>query len=234
MAEQKTKSLKGTWSQALLTFFGPILAVMIIRWAIVEPFVVPSGSMIPTLKIHDHIIANKMAYGLHIPFSQKWLIRWSRPERGDIAVFRFPKTPDVFYVKRIVGVPGDEIELKGGILFINGKAAQQNDIRGEESGFDYFKEDFSTVGTENAHVIRYLDKESAHYEPRKILEGQYFAMGDNRDQSSDSRVWGVIPEENLIGSVRWVWLSCEYTLASAQFLCDPQTIRWERIFKRLE
>jgi signal peptidase I len=226
--------MKGTWRQALLTFFGPILAVVILRWAVIEPFVVPSGSMIPTLKIHDHIFANKLAYGLHIPFSSTWLIKWSHPQRGDIAVFRYPKAPDVFYVKRLIGIPGDEISLKEGVLYINDHPTTQKSTKGEESGFDYYLEDFSSLGVSNQHIIRYQDKLNANYEKTKIPDGEYFAMGDNRDQSADSRYWGFVPEKNLIGSVSLVWLSCEYTLTSAQFLCDPQTIRWDRIFKHIQ
>jgi signal peptidase I len=218
------KDLRATWPQALTTLLTPIVLVLMVRWMLVEPFVVPSGSMIPTLQIHDYIIANKLAYGLHVPFSSKWLVHWADPKRGEVAVFRYPKTPDVFYVKRIVAVPGDEIAVAHGQLLINGTPLEQTPIerpKGEDARFAYYHE-----GT---HTVRFLDKETSFFHPLKVPEGKFFAMGDNRDQSSDSRYWGFVPEENFVGSVKWVWLSCEKTLASSGFLCDPQAIRWNRV-----
>src|SRR5262245_4100685 len=90
------KSLKGTWPQAIISFFGPIVLILIIRWAIFEPYVIPSGSMIPNLLIHDHILVQKFAFGLRLPFSDKWLLHWADPKPGDIVVFRFPNNPEVF------------------------------------------------------------------------------------------------------------------------------------------
>jgi signal peptidase I len=173
---------------------------------------------------YDHIFANKLAYGIHLPFSNRWLLHWGSPERGKIAVFRYPKTPDVFYVKRIVGLPGDEIAVVHGLLYINGEKVAQETISaptGADTSFEYRRE--------GSHIVRYLDRENSFFHPLKIPLGQYFAMGDNRDQSSDSRYWGFVPEENFVGSVGWIWLSCANTLPSASFLCDPQTIRWNRI-----
>jgi signal peptidase I len=223
------KDLRASWGLALWTFLAPIFLVVFVRWALVEPFVVPSGSMIPTLFIHDHIFANKLAYGLHWPFSNRWLLHWASPQHGDVAVFRYPKTPDVFYVKRIVGLPGDEISVNHGLVYINGKKIEQEPIplpAGADSSFQYNRE-----GT---HVVRYLDKQNSFFHPVKVPEGQFFAMGDNRDQSSDSRYWGFVPEENFVGSVGWIWMSCENTLPSASFLCDPQGIRWNRILIRVQ
>ena len=111
--------LRATWPQALLTLFGPILLFLGVRWLIAEPFVIPSGSMIPTLHIHDHILVNKLAYGVHVPFSKSWLTHWSNPKRGDIVVFRYPENPDVFLVKRAIGLPGDRVALQSGALRIN-------------------------------------------------------------------------------------------------------------------
>lgn len=218
------KDLRATWPQALFTFFMPIFLVLGVRWILLEPFVVPSGSMIPTLLIHDHILANKLSYGVHLPFSNKWLVHWSNPQRGDIAVFRYPEKTDVFFVKRIVAIPGDEVSVTHGILSINGKPLGQVDASipaGADHRFQYF--------TESGHLVRYLEKESSNFHSIKIPEGQYFAMGDNRDQSSDSRYWGFVPEENFVGAVQAIWLSCEKTLPSASFLCDPSTIRWNRV-----
>src|SRR5580692_10571238 len=121
------KDLRATWPQALLTFFAPLLLLVCVRWIFFEPFVVPSGSMIPTLLEHDHIVANKIAFGVHFPFTRSWLLHWSNPQRGQVAVFRYPKSPEVYFVKRIVGLPGDEISVDHGILQVNGQAVEQTE-----------------------------------------------------------------------------------------------------------
>ena len=183
--------------------------------------------MIPTLLIHDHIMVNKMAYGIHLPFSKRWIIHWGNPKRGDIIVFRYPENPEVFFVKRAIGLPGDKISLEQGQLRINGELIGLERTNPPPSGgtdddhFDYFKEE--------GHWVRYRDQFGAQYGEITIPPGRIFAMGDNRDQSSDSRVWGFVPEENLIGRAWLIWLACDMTLPSAQFLCDPSTIRWNRL-----
>lgn len=230
------KDMRGTWSQALLTFFAPILIVAGIRWILIEPFVIPSGSMIPTLLIHDHIFVNKLKFGIHIPFGKKFLLQWSSPQRGDIVVFRYPENPDVYYVKRVAAVAGDEISVEHGDIFINGKklsqkkaaAAEISDLMlaGSRRGdFEYFHE--------RNYFIRYRNKEFSEFAPVKVPENSFFVMGDNRDQSSDSRFWGFVPEQNLIGHAQYIWLSCEETLVSAPFLCDPKTLRFSRMFSKI-
>jgi signal peptidase I len=223
------KDKRGTWTQALVTFFVPILMITLLRWIVIEPFVIPSGSMIPNLLVHDHIFASKMSFGLHVPFSSKWLYKWASPLRGDIVVFRYPKNPDVYYVKRIIGVPGDEVRLSRGVVTVNGQAMDLVPIEAKnaEEGFAYFKEN-------GHHVVRYQNRDGTNYDQMKVPDGRYFALGDNRDQSADSRVWGFIPEENLVGRVKWIWLSCDKTLPSANFLCDPQTLRWNRFLIGVE
>ncbi|GIL18036.1 MAG: signal peptidase I [Oligoflexia bacterium] len=218
-----SRDLRGTWPQALLTFFAPLVFIFGLRWAILEPYVIPSGSMIPTLLIHDHILANKLAYGLHIPFSSSWIFQWSHPRRGEVVVFRFPETPDVFYIKRILAISGDEISVQNGTVYING---QPNDIQSikvssAEEGFEYFQE--------NGHLVRYQSKEDSQYQTVRVPEGHFFVIGDNRDQSYDSRFWGFVPEKNLVGRAARIWLSCDKMLPSASFICDPATIRWDRL-----
>jgi signal peptidase I len=102
-----SKNLKGTWNQAILTFLFPILLVLGVRWALFEPFVIPSGSMIPNLLIHDHILVKKFAFGIHVPFSDKWLVQWTKPSRGEIVVFKYPENPEVYYIKRLIGLPSE-------------------------------------------------------------------------------------------------------------------------------
>ncbi len=229
---------KGTWPQALVTFFAPILIIVTLRWLIFEPFVIPSGSMIPTLLIHDHIFVNKLAFGIKVPFGKSFIIQWAKPERGTVVVFRYPENPEVFYVKRIVAISGDQVAVKNGVLSINGNELSQEPLPEPagpalEAGFEYWKETTATEPT-HSYNIRYLNKANSEFESFTVPENSFFVIGDNRDQSNDSRFWGVIPEKNLIGTAKMIWLSCGQTLVTAQFICDPQTIRWNRIFDRVE
>lgn len=229
-------SKKGTWGQAIFAIALPILLVFTLRWLLIEPYVIPSGSMIPNLLVHDHILVNKLSYGLRLPFTDYWLVEWSHPKRGDVIVFKYPMDPDIFYVKRIIGTPGDKLELKKGHLYINDKAlptsqkqtpeALKNLVRDLElEDFDYFKEEDRWVRYSSGH------SPDSDFGPVNIPESKYFVMGDNRDQSADSRVWGLLPRELILGRAARIWLSCESTLPSASFVCDPTTIRWARIFK---
>src|SRR5262245_60651682 len=106
------------------------------RWLLIEPYVIPSGSMIPTLLIHDHIFVNKLAYGVHVPFSKQWIVAWKNPQRFDVIVFRYPKNPEVFYVKRVVAVAGDKVSVRDGQLHVNGETISQEKFL--ESDFEYF------------------------------------------------------------------------------------------------
>lgn len=225
----KRRDLRATWPQALLTFLAPLLLIFCVRWLLIEPYVIPSGSMIPTLLINDHIFVNKLSYGVHWPFSKSWLSRWSQPKRYDIVVFRYPLKPEVFYIKRIVGLPGDRIAVKASRLFINGEEIPRQRVM-EGIGSVPDQEEGFTLFDEQGHVIRHLFPESEFAET-EVPEGHFFAMGDNRDQSSDSRVWGPVPLDHILGRASFIWLSCEETLATARFLCDPRTIRWDRIFR---
>jgi signal peptidase I len=177
--------------------------------------------MLPNLLILDHVIVNKLSYGVKIPGIDQFLIRWGQPQRGDIVVFRYPENPDVFYVKRLIGLPGDHVKVEKGKLFVNEAPVLQNSL-GSQGEFQQFSE------SEKNYTVQYLRHEQSFFNQVQVPEGQYFFMGDNRDQSSDSRVWGFVPQGNLVGRVVVIWLSCEKTLPGAEFLCDPSTIRWNR------
>ncbi|MEY4616060.1 MAG: hypothetical protein RJB66_1020 [Pseudomonadota bacterium] len=226
-------SKKVTWKKSLLTFFTPIILIFFFRWALFEPYVIPSGSMIPTLLIHDHILVNKWAYGFRIPFSDRWLAFWSKPLPGEIVVFRYPKDPDTFFVKRVVAVGGDTIEVREGQLVRNGEPIARFETSkplflGEESqSFDYFKE---KLGQRDFVTRSFSARARLEGALVQVPMGHFFVVGDNRDESSDSRVWGFVPEKNLIGRAGAIWLSCENTLPAAPFICDPKTVRWERVF----
>lgn len=229
----ETRNLKGTWNQAILTFLFPILLVMGLRWALIEPFVIPSGSMIPNLLVHDHILVKKLAYGLHVPFSNKWLLQWDQPKRGDIVVFKYPENPDVYYIKRLIGLPGDNVEVQSGRITLNGEKLPLSlfaDPQGE-NGFHYFQETLDG----HKHIVRFLYEENTgEVQVFKVPENQYFFMGDNRDQSSDSRFWGFVKNDYIVGKAWMIWLSCNSTLPTMTFVCDPSQIRFNRLFQKLQ
>jgi signal peptidase I len=236
----QSANLKGTWAQAIATFLLPLFLVFIVRWMIIEPFVIPSGSMIPNLLIHDHILVKKFSLGLKVPFTNYWLIRWRQPHRGEVLVFRFPENPDVFYIKRLVGLPGDTVSVSNGQVKVNGvswplqlvKSSELGNGLQSEDGFDYFKESSG----DSSHIVRFYSTPLSLDEDRdfKVPEGHYFFMGDNRDQSSDGRVWGYVPDKYLVGPASLIWLSCENTLSSNSYLCDPREIRWKRLFSSVQ
>lgn len=246
LSDAKGKDRRGTWSQALGSLIGAILLILAIRWAFFEPYVIPSGSMIPTLLIHDHILVNKFSYGLHLPFSTSWLIRLSAPRRGDVVVFRSVDDSGVFIIKRVVGIAGDEIRVSGkGQLEINGKPVPRRELTREETETilarwpqddrEEYLERFEFYDEENdgVHHLTLRARDGADHEqgPFTVGENEIFMMGDNRDNSSDSRVWGALPIDRVLGRASAIWLSCEETLPDASQLCNPQTMRWYRMFK---
>ena len=239
MGWQKEKIGKqGTWPQALLTFFLPLLLLFVFRWFLFEPFVIPSESMVPNLLTHDHILVKKFSYGLKPPIGDGWLWKYSEPKRGQVIVFRFPDNRDVFFVKRLIGLPGDEITVQNGQISVNGKpwalTALEEDQFEDEDFFNYYFEQGPGM---KPHRIRLFTKyEHIGPEERKITvpPHSYFVMGDNRDQSHDSRFWGFVDENLLVGQAALIWMSCKETLVSAPFICDPLTLRGPRFLKSIE
>lgn len=230
-------NLKGTWPQALVSFFSPIILILALRWAVLEPYVIPSGSMIPNLLIHDHIFVKKFAFGVRWPFSDQWLVHWADPQPGDVVVFRYPENPELFFIKRLIGRPGDEVRVEGGRISVNGKEwkiTESLSLPDEEDAvdFNYHVEDDGR----DRHIIRFAQR--GPFMPFEkvwtVPQGQYFFMGDNRDQSSDGRVWGFVPEKYLVGKAWLIWLSCDEMLESAKFVCDPSTMRWKRLFRSVD
>jgi signal peptidase I len=213
--------------------------------------------MIPTLLVHDYILVNKFAYGLRIPFTSFWLLRIASPQRGDIVVFRSPDSDEVFFVKRVIGVPGDRIIVSSnGQIQINGQnlvrqllpfakaqaALKSWPTEDRESWFtahDVYQEQQKYL-TLRAH--RTIDSSPELTEYSLMAEGNssflvpensLFMMGDNRDESYDSRAWGVLSMDRVLGRASYIWLSCEETLPDINQLCDPKTVRWSRMFTTL-
>ena len=243
------ESKKATWPQALRSFSASLLMILTVRWAFFEPYVIPSGSMIPTLLIHDHILVNKFAYGVRVPFTKTWLLTFGVPARGDVVVFNSVEESGVFLVKRVVGLPGDSIEVAAnGELKINGalQARTPFDPTAQKQALSDWNQDKSdefssdhSLGREDlfgrGHYAAVLRDRRRYAEgPFKVPEGHIFMMGDNRDNSSDSRVWGALPISHILGRATVIWLSCEETLKQASQVCDPQTVRWPRLFRRVE
>lgn len=234
-------SLKGTWVQALATFFSPLLLFLILRWALIEPFVIPSESMLPNLLIHDHIFVFKSVYGLKIPFSDRYLFKWGEPERGDVVVFKYPLNPQVYYIKRLIGKPGDKIEVRHGQITVNGDSAKYDSIlepgvrtNDENLYLETLLEKKRVIKLENFQVQSHSREDQESVSSIEVPEDKFFVMGDNRDNSSDSRVWGFVPRENFVGKAWFIWLSCEQTMVDMEFLCDPLKMRWNRFLKKVD
>lgn len=193
------------------SFFPVILIVLLLRSFLVEPFRIPSGSMMPTLLVGDFILVNKYAYGIRLPVLNRKIIAIGAPQRGDVMVFRFPKDPSIDYIKRVVGVPGDRVVYRDKTLFVNGeKVAQVPAGRyiGTGSGLSYSgagvrRENLSGV----EHDILVMPRQRGANSDVTVPEGHYFVMGDNRDNSNDSRYWGFVPDENLIGKAFMIWMN---------------------------
>ena len=217
-----------------------VVAALTVRWFLMEAYVIPSGSMLPSLLIHDHIFVNKIAYGMRIPWSKNWIFHTSEPQRNEVVVFRYPGNESMFFIKRIVGLPGDEILYENGHIYINGNQIQRSDptnsedfkwingLPGMKSDYDFFNEHL--VSEEKHPILLRKRQFRNNWGPQIIPEDHFFVMGDNRDNSNDSRNWGFVPYENFMGKAMFVWLSCEKTLPLLTFLCHPGTIRWSRFF----
>lgn len=195
------------------SLFPVFLVVLVLRSFIIEPFRIPSGSMYPTLQIGDFIAVNKFAYGVKLPVIQTKVIPISLPERGDVVVFKYPNDPDVDYIKRIAGLPGDEITYVGRTLFVNGKSVKTEYIGkyvGKDSGsvMNGASVVQETFDNGNTHQVL-LDNNKASIDMQTVVvpEGHYFMVGDNRDHSNDSRFWGFVPEKNLKGKAFGIWMN---------------------------
>ncbi|HTO29936.1 MAG TPA: signal peptidase I [Pararhizobium sp.] len=248
MAENiEKKQDSGLWENVKVIIQALLLAV-VIRTVFFQPFTIPSGSMMPTLLIGDYIFVNKFAYGYSkysLPFSPDLFegrIFASEPKRGDVVVFRFPPNPDIDYIKRVIGLPGDKIQVRDGILFVNDQAVkrvpdgmfQADD--GKDKGLDVplYRETL-----DNGVNFDTLDQDSNSRgdNTREFLvpEGHYFMMGDNRDNSSDSRFdVGFVPAQNLVGRASMIFFSLGNDTSFTHIWKWPANLRYDRIFKGVE
>ena len=191
------------------SFFPVILAVFMIRSFLVEPFKIPSGSMMPTLLVGDFILVNKFTYGLRVPVINNTFKEMKHPQRGEVMVFRFPKDPSLDYIKRVVGLPGDKIEYRDKQIFVNGQSVAQQ----ENGYYEYVAPGLNQLSLrrmreqlgEHNHDILIDDSNPVLDGEITVPEGQYFVMGDNRDNSNDSRFWGFVPDSNVVGKAFLIW-----------------------------
>ncbi len=211
-------------------FFPVILIVFLLRSFLVEPFRIPSGSMLPSLLVGDFILVNKFVYGVRIPVVNAKVIDLGAPKRGDVVVFRFPGDTSINYIKRVVGLPGDEIMYKDKRLYINGELIVQQDPRPYalvESGYSLVAAQQLTEQLDAVtHEILTTDKPDFGALEFDVPENHYFVMGDNRDRSNDSRFWGYVPDENLVGRAFLIWFSLD-TTSDHRWFWDR--IVWHRI-----
>ncbi len=191
----------------LAPFFPVLFAVLVLRSFVVEPFQIPSGSMIPTLEVGDFILVNKFAYGLRLPVAGTKVVSVGEPQRGDVMVF-FPPGDRRYFIKRVVGLPGDDIRVSNNVLYVNGERMLQ-----ERTALDYLEMEpgyqvmWEQLG-DTRHLIRKRRRAGEYgLNYRAVVpEGHYFMVGDNRDNSFDSRAWGAVPEENIVGKAFFVWM----------------------------
>lgn len=258
---------KRFWTEGIGSYALAIFLALTIRWALMEAYVIPSGSMLPSLLIRDHIFVNKFVYGLRVPFSESWLVKFRLPKRGEVIVFKNPEEKSTFYIKRVIGLPGDTVAFKEGRIYLNDEKVELVAV-GEATGGTTPNEAPTVKDKGNHAWLRDKDFQDgnpmdtvADYEhwmekmgsvDHDVLlrKGQYmsepawgpvtvppnslFVMGDNRNRSRDSRAWGFVPEENILGRAMFVWLSCEETFTYVPFLCNPTTVRWGRFFHWVE
>jgi len=212
------------WVEYSISFFPVILIVFLLRSFLFEPFKIPSSSMVPTLLVGDFILVNKFTYGIRLPVINRKVVPLNDPARGDVMVFRYPEDPSLDYIKRVVGLPGDRVEYRNKRLTINGRpvpARQVDDYLSRER-MQFSRRFIETLdGVE--HEILIEDDAPAAVLPTRaaggncnyntsglactVPPGHYFMMGDNRDNSSDSRVWGFVPDENIVGRAFFIWLN---------------------------
>ena len=243
-AHEHQKTRKKKFIENVSSLFFSLLLVFAVRSSIIEAFKIPSGSMIPTLLVGDYIFVNKFAYGLHFPFAE-WvsdepvtLIHRDGPKHGDIIVFKYPKNPSVYFIKRVIGLPGDTVELRNKVLFINDKEMTQTPVPADEQE-KILKEVDDAHMRGNVLKLYYEQLDQAkhwvmldesgnsnigvtqNFGPLHVPPDSLFVMGDNRDFSNDSRFWGVVPMANVKGKALFIWMSLWLDFSENQYYFRP-------------
>lgn len=225
LAPQRLVSKNGDlpWlTEQARSFFPVLLVVLLLRSFLVEPFRIPSGSMKPGLLEGDFIAVNKYAYGFRLPVLGTKIFAVGEPQRGDVVVFHAPFDISQDFIKRLVGLPGDTIEYKDKILYLNGEPQHQEyvgvdydiDLKGYSETVQKHVEDLKGVPH---HIFLCPRKEGQDVGPFVVPAGHYFMMGDNRDNSADSRVWGLVPDHNIVGQAFLIWMSWDSLETTIRF-----------------
>ncbi len=218
------------WVEYSKSFFPVILAVFLLRSFLVEPFKIPSGSMIPTLHVGDFILVNKFIYGIRLPIVGTKLVELNSPRRGDVMVFHYPENPSLAYIKRVVGLPGDDIAYRNKKIYLNGVLQEQQ----RDGDYNYVEAALNFVHTERYNenlagraypvllnpdapginlgaVAEFPFRENCAYREEEVRctvpAGHYFMLGDNRDNSRDSRYWGFVPDKMIVGKAFMIWMN---------------------------
>lgn len=243
----KLKSKRGSWRQALSGLLLVVLFYLLLRWTVFEAFVIPSGSMLPTLLVRDYIFVDKFHYGLRLPFTSVWIAHFAAPRRSEVVVFRSLEDPNRYLIKRIVAVAGDELEYTAaGELKVNGVVVASHVVTATPKKGEWPEECLSATCVLERYDLRletvgeksyftWLRRNHPHvgFGPEVVPDKQIFVMGDNRDNSYDSRFWGYMPAKNLLGRAVMIWLSCGAALEGSNTICDLSQVRAERLFKRI-
>jgi len=230
------------WREYILTLLGAVIFALFVRSYLLTAYKVPTGSMQPTLKPGDFIFSSRVAYGVQLPFTQK-KIDVVLPERGDLVVFSYSSQPEVNYVKRVVGLPGDRVQIKKGRLLLNEEALAYERVKNDEVDnpnpevFEVFEERHSRNSGQNVgskseqgswRVIFQKHDEDKDFGPIVVPPGEVFMLGDNRDASDDSRYWGTVQASQILGKVVFIWLSLDWQQKWGGNRYP--SVRWSRVF----
>ncbi|MES1930061.1 signal peptidase I [Salinisphaera dokdonensis CL-ES53] len=196
------------------SFFPVLIAVLVLRAFVFEPFRIPSKSMVPTLLVGDFVLVNKFSYGLRAPVFHTKFLDLGEPERGDVVVFRYPPDPTKDYIKRVIGMPGDQVAYADEQLFINGDPVSLEDLgiyNGPDGeAFSTMREFVESLPNGAKHPVLQVEGRRGPDVSVTVPQDHFFVMGDNRDNSADSRVWGFVPERNLVGKAFMIWMSVDF------------------------
>lgn len=187
------------------SFFPVLFVVFVLRSFLIEPFQIPSSSMVPTLQVGDYILVNKYTYGIRLPVVRDKVLSLNEPKRGDVMVFFPPHMNDTYYIKRVVGLPGDNISYRDKEIYVNGNKLEREYLATLPDGNSRYQLGLETLG-ESPHLMQTDDLRQARSFSVVVKPGHYFMMGDNRDNSSDSRIWGQVPERDIVGRAFAIWM----------------------------
>ena len=213
VADQATEPVLVEYARS---FFPVLFIVFVLRSFLVEPFQIPSSSMVPTLQVGDYILVNKFTYGIRLPVTRTKVLDLNEPERGDVMVFFPPHMNETYYIKRVVGLPGDTVSYRNKRLFVNGEQVGREEIAIAPGVNARYRLGLEQLG-DASHLMQVDEARMPRNFSVKVKPGHYFMMGDNRDNSSDCRVWGQVPEKDIVGKAFAVWMHWDSFLSIPSF-----------------